>query len=177
MGRALGNGLRFGGCRLMPAPVTRMATSWLGRLVPLGRERVRVLTGIGSEEWREIAVAFPGVPLDPGPLAGPAACEAGAPGVPRPRDRPLENKSRRRGARARADRLRHVPHRGDAGSALRPALIRRARGLGHRTVQPRSLRDVENGSHFPIGTTDSISLTPCRPRTRTASPARCPPGA
>ncbi len=53
----------------MPAPVTRMATSWLGRLVPLGRERVRVLTGIGSEEWREIAVAFPGVPLDPGPLA------------------------------------------------------------------------------------------------------------
>jgi hypothetical protein len=53
----------------MPASVSRTASSWLGRLVPRGRERVRALTGIGPEEWREIAGAFPGVPPDPGRLA------------------------------------------------------------------------------------------------------------
>ena len=53
----------------MPLPVSRMASSWLGRLVPRGLERVRALTGIGEEEWREIAEAFPGVPRDPGRLA------------------------------------------------------------------------------------------------------------
>lgn len=53
----------------MPLSVSRAASSWLGRLVPRGRERVRVLTGIGEEEWREIAEAFPGVPSDPGRLA------------------------------------------------------------------------------------------------------------
>ena len=53
----------------MPASVSRAATSWLGRLVPHGKERVRALTGIGIDEWREIAAAFPGVPPDPGGLA------------------------------------------------------------------------------------------------------------
>lgn len=53
----------------MPASISRTAPSWLGRLVPRGRERVRALTGIGVEEWREIAGAFPGVPRDPGRLA------------------------------------------------------------------------------------------------------------
>lgn len=53
----------------MPASLSRTAPSWLGRLVPRGRERVRALTGIDPEEWREIAVAFPGVPTDPGRLA------------------------------------------------------------------------------------------------------------
>lgn len=53
----------------MPPSLSRTAPSWLGRLVPRGRERVRALTGIGPEEWREIAGAFPGVPTDPGPLA------------------------------------------------------------------------------------------------------------
>ena len=53
----------------MAGSVSRTASSWLGRLVPRGRERVRSLTGIGEEEWREIAEAFPGVPRDPGRLA------------------------------------------------------------------------------------------------------------
>lgn len=53
----------------MTASVSRTPPSWLGRLVPGGRGRVRALTGIGAEEWREIAEAFPGVPRDPGRLA------------------------------------------------------------------------------------------------------------
>lgn len=53
----------------MPASVSPAVPSSLGRLVPRGKERIRALTGIGPEEWREIAGAFPGVPRDPGGLA------------------------------------------------------------------------------------------------------------
>ena len=160
---AVDHGVRFG-CRAMRSIVHALAPRLPALSTRAREQRVRALTGMSLERWRQLASLYPGLPEDPGWPAAPSTPGPRAARLPRPGERPLEPATggSRAGPRARVYVTAHI----GSLQVLRYAL--RARGIPAATVLgPHNLERAaaaRAGPHVRPPASRCLSRTPVRPR-------------